>query len=254
MISLSFRLRVHHANEFGDKTFVAIPVFPSRVFRHGHITVNRHAGIKTPKDLEGKRVGVPLYTQTAAVYIRGLLQHEYDVDLSTIHWVQGALNVPGPHGEPAPQPLLKRVDIEENKTDKSLGALLAEGAIDAITSAGVPELMRTNPNIQRLFPNYHEVEKQYYKSTGVFPIMHLVAIRRNGVRALPVHRDQPLQGYVQLQRRGAPADEFHQNAAIHAALAGRLLRGNQRGIRRGSMALWRGGEPSYARSAFDVPV
>ena len=162
----------------GDSTFVAIPVFPSRVFRHGHITVNGNAGIRTPKDLEGKRVGVPLYTQTAAVYIRGMLQHEYGVDLSKIHWVQGALNVPGPHGEPTPQPLLKPVDMEDNKTDKSLGALLAEGAIDAITSAGVPDLIRTNPNIQRLFPNYHEVEKQYYKSTGIFPIMHLVAIRR----------------------------------------------------------------------------
>src|SRR5262249_40101851 len=70
--------------------FVALPVFPSRAFRHGFIAVHRKAGIKQPKDLEGKRVGVPLYTMTAAIFIRGLLQHEYGVDMSKIHWVQGA--------------------------------------------------------------------------------------------------------------------------------------------------------------------
>ena len=75
----------------GNSPFVALPVFPSRVFRHGHISINRKSGIKSPKDLEGKRVGVPLYTQTAAIFIRGVLQHEYGVDCSKIHWVQGAL-------------------------------------------------------------------------------------------------------------------------------------------------------------------
>ncbi len=78
--------------------FVAIPVFPSRAFRHGFIAVHRQAGIKTPKDLEGKRVGVPLWTMTAAIYINGLLQHEYGVDLRKIHWVQGAMNTGGAHG------------------------------------------------------------------------------------------------------------------------------------------------------------
>ncbi len=79
----------------GNSPFVALPVFPSRVFRHGHITINRKSGIKTPKDLEGKRVGVPLYTQTAAIFIRGMLQHEYGVDCSKIHWVQGAIEHAG---------------------------------------------------------------------------------------------------------------------------------------------------------------
>ncbi|HLH76470.1 MAG TPA: ABC transporter substrate-binding protein [Candidatus Binataceae bacterium] len=162
----------------GDCPLVAIPVFPSRVFRHSFICVNRKAGIKSAKDLEGKRVGVPLYTMTAAVFIRGLLQHEYGVDLSRIQWVQGAINSAGAHGRPSAPPLLRPVHIEINDSGKSLNQLLVEGKIDAIAGTSVPAAIRTNPDIVRLFPNYREVEKQYYKRTGIFPIMHLVVIRR----------------------------------------------------------------------------
>src|SRR3974390_2424944 len=87
----------------GQCPFVAIPVFPSRVFRHGYITINRNV-IRAPKDLEGKRVGVPLYTMTAAIFLRGLLRHEYDVDLSAIEWVEGAINEAKPHGHPSVLP------------------------------------------------------------------------------------------------------------------------------------------------------
>jgi 4,5-dihydroxyphthalate decarboxylase len=95
----------------GRHEMVALPVFPSRVFRHGFITVNRKA-VSTPKDLEGKRIGVPLYTQTAALFIRGLLQDEYGVDLCGVHWVQGATNSAESHGNPSAPPLLKPVSIE----------------------------------------------------------------------------------------------------------------------------------------------
>jgi 4,5-dihydroxyphthalate decarboxylase len=100
----------------GHCPFVAIPVFASRLFRHGFIFFNRKAGIRTPKDLEGKRVGVPLYTMSAAIWIRGLLQHEYGVDLSKVRWVQGALKRPGAHGSPTVAPLLKQPDIEINRS------------------------------------------------------------------------------------------------------------------------------------------
>src|SRR6516162_1773001 len=100
----------------GNCPFVAIPVFPSRVFRHSYIYINCKSGIRTPKDLEGKRVGVALYTQTAAVWIRGHLAHQYGVDLSSIRWVQGAIEKAGPHGNPHAQPLLKPVAIEQNQT------------------------------------------------------------------------------------------------------------------------------------------
>ena len=162
----------------GEAPFVAIPVFPSRAFRHGFIAVHRKAGIKTPKDLEGKRVGVPLLTMTAAIYINGLLQHEYGVDLRKIHWVQGAMNTGGAHGSPTVLPLLKSLAIEQNTSNKSMSDLLEERAVDATLGTSLPEAVRTNPDVVRLFPNYVELEKAFYKRTKIYPIMHLVAIRK----------------------------------------------------------------------------
>jgi 4,5-dihydroxyphthalate decarboxylase len=162
----------------GDSPFVALPVFPSRVFRHGFITINRRSGIRTPKDLEGRRVGVPLYTMTAAIWMRGHLQHDYGVDLSGIHWVEGSINSPTGHGEPSVLPLLREVPITRNRSGKSLSQLLDEGEIDAILGTTLPDARRHNPDIVRLFPDFREVEKDYYRRTGIFPIMHLVAIKR----------------------------------------------------------------------------
>ena len=155
----------------------------SRVFRHGFIFVNAKSGIKKPKDLEGRRVGVPLYVQTAAVWIRGMLQHDHGVDLSTIHWVQGAMEHPGTHGKPAVLPLLKEIDLVQNSSGKSLNQLLEDGGekggLDAIITSHIPEPLGRNPNIQRLFPNYREVEAEYFKRTKIFPIMHVLAIKRS---------------------------------------------------------------------------
>ncbi|KAH8802525.1 hypothetical protein F5884DRAFT_802256 [Xylogone sp. PMI_703] len=161
----------------GDRSFVAIPVFPSRVFRHGFIAVNKDR-IKKPSDLNGKRIGVQLYTMTAAVWIRGLLQHEYGVDLSSIEWVEGKMEGPGSHGKPGSLPPLKPVKITRNTANKSLSQLLEDGEIDATLGADLPECLGKAPHIGRLFPDFKEVEKAYFKKTGIFPIMHLVAIRR----------------------------------------------------------------------------
>jgi 4,5-dihydroxyphthalate decarboxylase len=159
--------------------FVAIPVFPSRVFRHSFIFVNARSGICTPKDLEGKRVGVALYTMTAAIWIRGHLQHDYGVDLSTIRCVQGAINSPGAHGAPTVLPMVRPPKIEVNASGKSLSRLLEEGTIDAIAGAQLPESLGRNPEVQRLFPEFRRVEREYYERTRIFPIMHLVAIKRS---------------------------------------------------------------------------
>jgi len=159
--------------------FVAIPVFPSRCFRHGFIAVNKKSGIAKPKDLEGKRVGVPLYTMTAAIFIRGLLQHEYGVDFEKIHWVQGAVNHPGAHGDPHVLPLLKQIPIEQAPRGRPLNDLIEDGTVDATLGTSLPESIRHNPNIARLFPNYVELEKEYYKRTRIYPIMHLIAIKRD---------------------------------------------------------------------------
>ena len=161
----------------GKNPFVAIPVFPSRMFRHGFIAVDSRV-IRAPKDLEGKRVGVQLYTMTAAIWIRGLLQHDHDVDLSTIRWVEGALEEPRPHGKPTVLPPLEPVTIEANTSGRSLSELLDAGEIQATVGADLPSCVGRNPHIVRLFPDFRAAEKAYYRRTGIFPIMHLVVLQR----------------------------------------------------------------------------
>jgi 4,5-dihydroxyphthalate decarboxylase len=162
----------------GDCPMVAIPVFPSRVFRHGYITVDRRA-IKSPQDLAGKRIGVPLYAMTAAIFIRGMLQHDLGVDLSGVTWIEGGMNDAKPHGIPPKTPLVRKIAIEPHTTGQSLSDRLEAGDISAIISSGLPKAIEHNPNIQRLFPDYHEREKDYYRRTNIFPIMHLDVIRRD---------------------------------------------------------------------------
>jgi len=162
----------------GNSPFVAIPVFPSRVFRHGYIFVNKHAGIRSPKDLEGRRVGLPLYTQTASIWLRGHLQHQFGVDLDTVRWVQGAVETGGGHGNPHVLPLLKPVAIEQNASGRPLGELLAAGEIDAYLGSRKPPSFGTHPDVVRLLPNYHALERELFERERIFPIMHLVAIRR----------------------------------------------------------------------------
>src|SRR5262245_16393805 len=162
----------------GDRRFVALPVFPSRVFRHGYIFVNTRAGIRTAKDLEGKRVGLPLYTQTAALWVRGHLAHQFGVDLDTIRWVQGAVEESGTHGKPHAPDLLRPVAIEVNRSGLSLATLLARGDIDALIGSRRPEIFGRHPDVVRLFPNYRALERKLYETQRIFPIMHLIAIRR----------------------------------------------------------------------------
>jgi 4,5-dihydroxyphthalate decarboxylase len=163
----------------GDSPFVALPVFPSRVFRHGYVFVNARSGIRSAKDLEGRRVGVPLYTQTAAVWMRGHLAHHFGVDLDAVRWVQGAVDDAGTHGKPHAPALLRPVAIEQNASGRSLGALLARGEIDALIGSRKPENFGRDPDVVRLFPDYRALERELYETTGIFPIMHLIALRRS---------------------------------------------------------------------------
>ena len=164
----------------GISPFIALPVFPSKAFRHAFICVNREAGIKEPKDLAGKRIGTPLYTQTAAIWIRGDLQNIYGVDLSDVQWIQGAVEKAGTHGDPpAPPQLQKPVDITPNTSDKSLSQMLADGDIDAIMGSRMPDSVRTDRDrVAHLFPNFREEEKRYYQEHLIHPIMHTVVIRK----------------------------------------------------------------------------
>ena len=168
----------------GTCQHIALPVFPSRAFRSGYTFVNADR-IKHPKDLEGKRIGVPLFTMTAAIMARGHLSDEYGVDFSKVEWVQGAMNEAGTHGKPAAPPLIKPTRITNNDSDHSLSDLLMAGEIDAVLGAITPDAFGKDHKIQRLFPDYQAVELQYHRRTRVFPIMHTIVIKRS------VHEQHP---------------------------------------------------------------
>ena len=164
----------------GDRRMIAIPVFPSRVFRHAHILVNAHAGIKEPKDLIGKRFGAAEYQQTAAIWQRGFLQHDYGVHPSQVEWFFGMLNDPGPYAERVPVDLPSNLRTRLIRDDQSLDQMLESGEIDALMAAGEPRSFRQgSPNVARLFPDHRAVEAEYYRRTGIFPIMHTVVIKRD---------------------------------------------------------------------------
>ena len=166
----------------GEWAYVAIPVFLSRMFRHSAIFVRAGCGIEHPADLKGRRVGVPEYTQSAAMTARGVLQDEYGVKPGDIRWVTGGL-------EQRAATKNSRFAFPESRsahsTDQSLTEMLLDGDIDALISARNPSCFGRDSNIIRLFGDHVAIEKDWYRRTGVHPIMHTVGIRTALVRAHP---------------------------------------------------------------------
>ena len=168
-----------------DEGFVGIPVFPSRVFRHGYIFVNRDAGIRRPEDLAGRRVGTMQWQLTSSLWLRGILAEEHGVPQAAIEWFVGGQDEPGGN-ERAPVDVPDDVRLEQIPAGTTLSGLLAEGRIDAVMAPHIPELFRSgDPRIVRLFPDFRAVEADWYRRTGLFPIMHLVVIRRDVHEANP---------------------------------------------------------------------
>lgn len=168
----------------GDTSLVAIPVFPSRVCRHSSIFVHRDRGPSEPKDLAGCRIGVPEWAQTAAVYTRSLLTHEWGVPLGDVRWFQAGVNQPG-RAEKVALEVPDGVSLV-SVPDRSLDEMLRDGSLDAVFSAHPPASFETgDPSIVRLFPDYEDVEREYVVRTGIFPIMHVVVIRSDVVDAHP---------------------------------------------------------------------
>ena len=167
----------------GNCPYVGVPAFVSRAFRHTAIYV-RTDRIKKPADLKGKRVGVPEYQLTANVWARAILQDDHGVKPSDIHWVRGGI-------EDADRPekiaikLPPDVKLEDAPAGKSISRLLAEGAIDGFIAPRPPSLPKGTPNVGWLFPDPVAAAKDYFKRTGVFPIMHLVGVRRTLAEAHP---------------------------------------------------------------------
>jgi len=168
-----------------DNGFVGIPVFPSRVFRHGYIFVNRDAGIGRPEDLAGKRVGTMQWQLTSSLWLRGILADEHGVPPSAIRWFVGGQDEPGTH-ERAPVDVPPDVRLEPIPAGTTLAGLLADGGLDAVFAPHIPDRFRSgDPRIVRLFPDYRSVEADWYRRTGLFPIMHLVVIRSDVHEANP---------------------------------------------------------------------
>jgi 4,5-dihydroxyphthalate decarboxylase len=163
----------------GDNRFVAIPVFPSRAFRHSQVYINRKGSIARPEDLAGKNVGILDYQMTAAVWVRAFFQHDHGVTAAQIKWWTGGLYVPD-FAERTPMKLPPGVKLERIPQNKTLEGMLLSGELDALVTTEPPRAFLAGaPEVGRLFPNAREVEEAYFRRTGFFPIMHLVVIRRD---------------------------------------------------------------------------
>jgi 4,5-dihydroxyphthalate decarboxylase len=169
----------------GDAQYIGVPAFLSRVFRQSGIYVRTDRGIERPADLKGKVIGVPEYQITANVWIRGILEDEYGVKPRDVKWVRGGIEEPG-REERAPIALHPEIDLTQIPNDKTLSGMLESGEIDGYIGARAPScFLRGAPNVGRLFKNYVEAEKDYFRRTTIFPIMHMVGIRKSLVEKEP---------------------------------------------------------------------
>jgi 4,5-dihydroxyphthalate decarboxylase len=162
------------------KPLLAIPVFPGRAFRHSYIFVNSNSGIRQPQDLMGKRVGLGEFQQTATVWVRGILQHEYGIALEKIRWFTWTQH------SRMEMELPKQYQVQKIPAGVKPDELLINGELDAVILTSLfPSFAQGAPNVRRLFENYQDVEAAYFKKTGIFPIMHTVAMREDLWKAHP---------------------------------------------------------------------
>ncbi len=194
----------------GDERFIALPVFPSRIFRQSCVYVNARSGIRRPEDLKGKRLGAADYQMTAAVWVRGFLQHDYGVLPEDVQWVLGApvrfgVNVPG------------RVRAEHLGPDKALDYMLEKGEIDALIGVTFPRpFLAGSKHVRRLFPNYRKVEEDYYRRTGIFPIMHTFVMKASLFQAEPWAAISLYKAFVEAKQ--ANDRQLYDTDALHVSL------------------------------------
>ncbi len=195
-----------------EPSFIAIPVFPSRFFRHSCIFVATKSGIREPKDLAGKRIGTPEYQMTAPVWIRGILQDEYGVDPAGCEYFTGGEEEPG-REEKLKLDLPAKFRVARIGPEQTLSAMLASGEINALHTARAPSTYRTAPQaVKRLFEDYVAVERAYFRKTRIFPIMHTVVLQRELYRAHPWVAQSLQKAFVAAQRK------TYDDLAITAAL------------------------------------
>lgn len=198
------------------RPFVAIPIFPSRFFRHSSIYVNMNAGIREPRDLIGKRIGTPEFQMTAPVWIRGILSEHYGVPVDSVTYFTGGEEEPG-RDEKIKLDLPPNIKLQPIGPTQTLAAMLASGEIDALHTARMPSTFTGERGpVRRLFTNFKDVEQEYFRKTGIFPIMHTVAIRREIYEQNRWIAQSLMKAFVEAQRR------TYEDLYVTAALKGML--------------------------------
>lgn len=185
----------------GGFDYVAIPLFPSRAFRHGFVFVNKRSGITRPEDLRGKTMGVPEYAMTAALWLRGLFEHEYGVAPGEMKWRTGGIEQPN-RADRMEIKVDADIDLATIPDGKCLNDMLASGEIDALIGPRIPSAYRQrHPDVGRLWPDYKSVEKAYYERVGFVPIMHAVVIRRSVYERSPWIAQSLVKAFRESTRR-----------------------------------------------------
>ena len=198
------------------RPFVALPVFPSRMFRHSSIYVNANSGIREAKDLIGKRVGNPEYQMTAPVWIRGILSDHYGVPVDSVTYFTGGEEEPG-RGEKIKLDLPANIKVQSIGPQQTLAQMLLDGEIDALYTARMPSsFLNGGGRVRRLFEDYEAVERNYFRETGVFPIMHTVAMRRDVYEANRWIAQSMMKALKEAQRR--TYEDLYETAALKAML------------------------------------
>jgi 4,5-dihydroxyphthalate decarboxylase len=233
--------------------FVAIPVFPSRSFRHSCIFVNRKSGIREPRDLIGKKVGSPEYQLTAPVWIRGILSDEYAVPVSGPRYFTGGQEEPG-RIEKMKVSLPSEVRVEAIPPGKTLSQMLDAGEIDALYTPRIPStFLNGSGRVVRLFENHSEVEKAYFRKTQIFPIMHTVVIRRDVYQKHPWVAQSLYKAFRKAtgNLQGSLRSGCSQS---HAAVAASACGRNPRDHGPGFLAVWLRAQYKNARNIFALLV
>jgi 4,5-dihydroxyphthalate decarboxylase len=210
-LGLTFYLRLRESG----LPFAPLPIFPNRVFRHSCVFVSTRSGITGPGDLVGKTIGeFGFYGQDSGVWAKGILTDEYGFKPEANRWVVGGLEYPMAPFDFIPHPHPAEVDVTVAPEGKTLNSMLEEGEIDALFSANVPQsALDGSPNVARLFPDYEPLERDYYRRTGIFPIMHTVVIRKDLLRDRPHLAREVYRAFS--QAKDAAADRYRRNRRLY---------------------------------------
>jgi 4,5-dihydroxyphthalate decarboxylase len=199
-----------------ERPFVALPIFPSRFFRHSCIYVNANSGIQEPKDLIGKRIASPEYQMTAPVWIRGILSDHYGVPVDAQPYLFGGEEEAG-RIEKMKLQLPSNIQVNPIGPTQTLSKMLHDGELDALYTARMPSsFLKGDGKVKRLFENYVDVERAYYRETGIFPIMHTVVIRREVYEANRWIAQSLTKAFIEAQRK--TYEDLYETAALKAML------------------------------------